>query len=362
MKRSSRDPEDLRDGLRRSLVAHVPHGCDHDIVSIEGTSATGMSSETLVFEATWTEDDTRRVERLVARVAPSEEDVPVFPSYDMAGQFATICTVATETDVPVPPPRWFEPDPSLVGSPFFVMGFVEGQVPPDVLPYNFGDSWLYHASAEDQRRLQDSTVAILARLHALDAPERRFPHLVPSEQGGTPLQKHVANRAAWYRFAARDAGRSELIERGFSWLYDHWPNPESHPVLCWGDARIGNVIYRDFEPAAVLDWEMAAIAPRESDLAWLCYMHLMFEDHAAPIGLPGMPHFLRLEDVAATYERMSGQAPRHLEWYMAYAAVQLGIVFLRTGHRQVTFGEREAPSGPDELLLNAPSLRRLTGG
>ncbi len=117
-----------------------------------------MSSETLLFDATWTEDGEVRTERLVARVAPEPHDVPVFPEYDMAGQFRTIRTVAALTDVPVPPPWWCEPDPSVVGSPFFVMGRVDGEVPPDIPPYNIGPNWLFDASPADQARLQESSI------------------------------------------------------------------------------------------------------------------------------------------------------------------------------------------------------------
>ena len=57
---------------------------------------------------------------------------------------------------------------------------------------------------------------------------------------------------------ARGIGRlaanlvAALVERGFDWLDRHWPAYESEPVLSWGDSRIGNVIYRDFRPAALL--------------------------------------------------------------------------------------------------------------
>ncbi|HLI54904.1 MAG TPA: phosphotransferase family protein [Acidimicrobiales bacterium] len=355
LQRSSRDAEKLRDGLRRSLAAHLP-GTDHEVRSVRGTSATGMSSETLIFEATWTEGRVRRREGLVARVAPSAEDAPVFPSYDMPGQFATIETVARLTEVPVPPPRWCDPGSELIGSPFFVMGEVVGEVPPDVMPYNFGGNWLFDADPADQRRVQESTVEILARLHNVERPGEHFPHL-----GGGSLRSHVSSRWDWYRFAARDVGRSELVEKGFAWLESHWPAHESTAVFCWGDARIGNVMYRNFEPAAVLDWEMASIAPPETDLAWLSYLHRMFEEMAAQFGFPGMPGFLLQDDVAATYERLSGRTPRDLGWYTVYAAVQLGIVYLRTGYRQVRFGERQAPASADELLLNGAGLAELIG-
>lgn len=361
LQRSSRDLDAVRAGLRRALAAHLPDGADHDVGELTGTSATGMSSETLLFEATWVEAAGSRREELVARVAPDPADIPVFPGYDMAGQFQTIATVAELTDVPVPPPWWCEPDPAVIGSPFFVMGRVAGEVPPDVMPYNFGESWLFHAARDDQRRLQDATVGVLAELHAIPEPERRFRPLMGDHPGDTSLRRHVASRWAWYQFAARDAGRSDLVEKGFAWLEGHWPAHESAVVFNWGDSRIGNVLYRDFHPAAVLDWEMAGLGPRETDLAWLLYAHRMFEDMAAQYGFPGMAHFLRPEDAATTYEQLSGHAPRDLDWYQVYSALQLGIVFLRTGQRSVRFGEREAPSDPDDLLINAATIRSLIG-
>ncbi len=361
VKRSSRDMETVRQGLQRALAAQLPEGSDHAVGSISGTSATGMSSETLLFDASWVEGGNRRTEQLVARVAPQGEDVPVFPTYDLPGQYKTIRTVATLTDVPVPSAWWCETDSSLIGSPFFVMGRVEGEVPTDIPPYNFGEGWVYSATAEQLTRMQESTVAVLAELHAIPEPEKHFSHLIGEFGGDTALRRHVASRRQWYEWAARDSGRSELLEKVFAWLEDHWPAQESRAVFCWGDSRIGNVMYRDFEPSAVLDWEMAGLAPGETDLAWMAYLHRMFEDMAVTYGFPHMPDFLRLDDLAATYERLTGETPRDLQWYFVYAALQLGIVYLRTGMRSVRFGEREAPTDADELLMNADGLRSLVG-
>jgi aminoglycoside phosphotransferase (APT) family kinase protein len=358
--RSSRDLNAVRLGLERALAAHLPDSSDHQITEIAGTSENGMSSETLLFDASWNDHTGHRHERLVARVAPIEGDIPVFPEYDLAGQFQTIETVAALTDVPVPDTWWCEPDPAVIGSPFFVMGRVEGQVPPDVMPYNLGESWLFKGSPEDQSRLQERTISILARLHAIPEPEKHFSHLLGTWPGDTALRRHFAKRWHWYEFAARDAGRSELLEKGFAWLDQHWP-ADSPTVFCWGDSRIGNVMYRDFEPVAVFDWEMAGVGPAETDLGWMVYMHQMFEDMAAKYGFPGMPHFLRLEDAAETYERLAGHAPRDLDWYVTYSGLQLGIVFLRTGIRSVRFGERAAPKSTEELVSNASWLAARMG-
>jgi aminoglycoside phosphotransferase (APT) family kinase protein len=81
------------------------------------------------------------------------------------------------------------------------------------------------------------------------------------------LRQHVDAQRAYYRWALADDGvRIPLIERTFEWLEQHWPAEPGPNVLSWGDARIGNVMYQDFEPVAVFDWEMAALGPRELDL------------------------------------------------------------------------------------------------
>ena len=353
----------MRRRLELWLASKLPLDAAPVIRSLEGTSANGMSSETLLFDAEWTDGGTRRPQRLVARVAPDSADVPVFPRYDLDRQYRAIRLVDQLTTVPVPPVWWSEPDPDPLGAPFFVMGRVDGQVPPDVMPYNFGDSWLFDASPTDQRRLQDATVAVLAELHGVDRPEERFDFLTHDAPGDTHLRRRVAHTREWYDFAVAGLGRSSpLIERGFAWLDEHWPTQEGPTVACWGDSRIGNVMYRDFAPVAVLDWEMAALGPCELDVAWLIYGHRIFEDIAASMGLPGMPEFLRPDDVAATYESLTGHTPRDLEFYGTYAALQYGIVFLRTGHRQVHFGEVDEPDDVDDLVMNRGPLERMLAG
>jgi aminoglycoside phosphotransferase (APT) family kinase protein len=318
-----------------------------------------------LFDAAWHDDGKEHHERLVARIAPDRGDVPVFATYDLERQFRLIRLVGDLTAVPVPRTFWSEADPAAIGAPFFVMARVDGVVPPDVLPYNFGDNWLHDATPTQQRTLQDSTVGVLADLHSIDDPAERFGFLAFEEgsaSGDSALRRHVAHTRAWYEYVAADGGRSELVERAFAWLDDHWPSAEGDAVVSWGDSRIGNVLYRDFEPVGVLDWEMAGLGPRELDVAWLVNAHRTFEDIAASMELPGMPHFLRWDDVASTYERRTGHELRDLAFYGTYAAVQWSIVFLRTGRRQVHFGERQQPGDVDELIMNRPAVEQMLAG
>jgi aminoglycoside phosphotransferase (APT) family kinase protein len=347
MQRSSRGAEEVRVSIESWLATKVD---EPKVSDVAGTSETGMSSDTILFDASWNEAGSRRTERLVARIAPSAGDVPVFPSYDLERQARLITLVGELTDVPVPKVWWSGSGDAVFGSPFFVMERIDGEVPPDVLPYTFGSNWLYDAHADDRRKLADETVDVLARLHAVPEPESRFDFLAFDDPGATPLRKHVAHTHAWYSFISADGTRSPLVERGFRWIDDNFPADEGDAVLSWGDSRIGNVLYKDFEPVAVLDWEMAGLGPRELDVAWLICAHRVFEHLAHRFDAPGMPDFLRADDVAAGYEKRTGHRLRDLEFYMTYAALQWAIVFVRTGQRSVHFGEREMPDDVDELL------------
>jgi len=131
----------------------------------------------------------------------------------------------------------------------------------------------------------------LAALHAAPDPERNFAFLQYPQAGDTVLRRHVAHAQAWYDYAVSLGGRCPLIERGLRWLAENWPADSGETVLSWGDARVNNVIYRDFRPVALLDWEMAGLGPREIDIAWLVGGHRVFQDIAGLFGSPGMPHF-----------------------------------------------------------------------
>jgi aminoglycoside phosphotransferase (APT) family kinase protein len=362
MQRSSRDPKQLRSRLEAWFAEMLPAGASPTVPELDAAgSATGMSSETVLLTAAWTEDGRAREEQLVARVAPDPADVPVFPEYDLQRQFDVIRLVGELSSVPVPDVWWSDASGSATGVPLFVMERVDGIVPPDVMPYTFGDNWLFDATREQQRTLQDSSVEVLADLHGIEHAEERFSFLAHDDPGDTPLGRRVTHTQAWYEYA-REGHRSELIEEGFRWLDEHWPAEEGPTVVAWGDSRIGNVMYRDFRPCAVLDWEMAALGPRELDLAWMIYAHAVFEDLARIFELPGMPHFMRMDEVASTYESLTGHTPRDLDFYTAYAAVQWGIVFVRTGLRAVHFGEEQMPDNVDDFIRNADSLERMLNG
>ncbi len=363
IRRSSRDAATVPDLMAAWLSTLLPTGADPKVTLHSGVDANGMSSETLLLDVDWAEDGEPRHGEYVARVTPAADDFPVFEHYALPSQYDAMRLVAELTDVPVPAVRWMEETGSVLGTPFFLMDRIEGLVPQDVLPYNFGDNWLHDASPQDQRRLQDATVATVAALHAIPEAATTFAFLEPDRPGATLLERNLAQLQSWYEWAKSDVGPSPTAERGLAWLRAHLPDTSADApedtVLCWGDSRIGNVLYQDFEPAGVLDWEMATLGPRELDVSWMVFAHRVFESITGMLEMPGMPDFLREEDVVATYRDLTGVTLRDLTWFHIYAGVQWCVVFMRTGARQIHFGEIERPDDIESLMHNLPVLDEL---
>ena len=363
LQRSSRDAAEVRDRLTDWLSRELPLGSDPEIVIYDATQANGMSSETVLLDVTSTEGGHRVTREYVARVAPSPDDLPVFPEYRLTDQYEAIRLAGELAGVPVPPLGLNEVTGDVLGTPFFLMHRLDGIVPPDVLPYNFGDNWLFDATAEQQQALQRNSVEVLAKLHGIGDAADTFSFLDPAvtgHAGATPLARNLAKTKAWYDYAVREGSPpSPLVERGLTWLEANLPAPEGEPVLCWGDARIGNMMYRDFEPVAVLDWEMATLGPRELDVAWMVFAHGVFEAITSLLELPGMPHFMRRADVCETYAELSGVELGDLTWYELHAAVNWACVFMRTSERQIHFGEIERPDDPESVFHHRPLFERL---
>ena len=190
------------------------------------------------------------------------------------------------------------------------------------MPYTFGGNWFSDAPAEKQRELQDRPSRVLAKLHAIPDAEQTFGFLSEVDP-----RRH---RAAGTRLARRTGTSSRsptsaappLVERALAWLEDNFPADvaASPSVLAWGDSRIGNVLYEDFHPVAVLDWEMATVGPRELDVSWIIFAHMVFQESRGWPALPGLPDVMREEDVARpmpSYRRRLGD----LRWFYVYSGV-----------------------------------------
>ena len=358
--KTSRDPSALAGPLTAWLASRLPGATEVRIGTVSSPASNGMSSETLLFDATWRDAGGDHRADLVARVEPDTVDTPVFPVYDLASQFRIISLVGERTAVPVPRMRWLETDPGPLGATFFVMDRVDGRVPPDIPPYTM-DGWVLAASEAERATLERTTVETLAELHRLNPGNADVGFLEFDAPGDTHLRRHVEAQRGYYEWV-RNGRTHPIIDEAFAWLETHWPADEGETVVSWGDSRIGNIMYDGFRPAAVLDWEMAGLAPRGLDVGWMIFLHVFFQEITEQLELPGLPDFMHRDRVRATYEAAAGVPLEHLEFFEVYAALRHAVVMTRVHERTVRFGQATWPEDPDEVIYHRPALRRMLDG
>jgi aminoglycoside phosphotransferase (APT) family kinase protein len=298
-------------------------------------------------------------EALVGRLAPAPDShYPTFPTYDLDLQRRVLELVRTRTDVPVPEVVHVELSDEWLGVPFLLMRAVEGVVPTDSPNYLMDPGgWFLQGTPEDWKRMERSTIDVLVRLHRIADDGEATAFLRSDAPGDTALARQLADHRSYYEWA-RDGHTVPILERAFDALTATLP-ANDRSVLNWGDARPGNIIYRDFEPAAVLDWEMARVGPPEIDVSWATFFHRFFASMGELGGLSVPAMFDRAETVA-TYEQLSGDRLEDLAWYEALAGFHFGIILARMSLRSVAFGlQPQVPDDPNDLILFAPLLEQL---
>jgi len=310
------------------------------------TSA-GRSSDTLLFDV--------GDRRFVLRRPPAADAFPLFPRYDLARQVMAMRLVAERTSVPVPVVRHFEPDARVLGAPFMVMDRVEGVPAPDQPPYVFG-SWLTEATPPQLAQVEAGMVEVLAGIHSV----RDVAELELDSPGDTSLRRHFEHWRSYHQWVSAEADASfPAVDAAFLWLEHRWPADRGSACLGWGDARLANVLFREFRPVAVLDWEASAAGPRELDLGWCLFFHQYFQRVAARYGYDGLPDLLEPTRFVAAYEAATGHVVRDLEWHLVYAELRQAITSIRVSGRAVHLGEREAPVDPQDLIIDRAHLEEL---
>ena len=120
-------------------------------------------------------------------------------------------------------------------------------------------------------------------------------------------RRNLARTRAWYELAVPDIGRSPLVERGARLARGQHARAPTRPSSCWGDSPDRQHDVPDFEPVArprLGDGRdrPARDGPRRgsSSRTW--------SSSRSPgcSRCPGMPHFMREDDVGATYEEITG--------------------------------------------------------
>ena len=298
---------------RKALTTWFAGALDAEVTLSEfrGPGATGFSNETLIVDVT----APTGTSSYVVRVAPT--GYSLFPDAAFDRQYKVLRALSS-TSVPVPTVRWYESDASVLGAPFFVMDEVIGRVPPDNPPYHMA-GWLHDVTPEHRARVWWGAIDTIAELHRLDHRSLELDFLT----GGLAEQLDYYTR--WLAAIEQDEP-VPMAHRALDWLTAHLPQDEQQ-VLCWGDARVGNVMYDDEgNRLAVLDWEMVGLGAPGQDVAWALFLD---RHHSEGVDTPRLEGFPSAGETIARYEARSGIRLRDLEFYEVFAAFRFCVIMAR---------------------------------
>jgi len=332
---NSRDITATAGELQSWLAEQLPQVDDVAITDVAMPPSSGMSNETLLFTASWRHDGEQCQAEWVARIQPPAADGGVFPSYDLEVQHEVTRALADRTTIPVARSIFREERSSVLGAPFLVMERKHGRVPSDDPPFTTG-GWVVEAGADGAERVSDGFLAAVGAIHDVDWRDVGLgwlEHRGANSDGRDVHAHRLEDQLTTYeRFYAELSERtpSPTAEAGLEWLGSNLPSDPGDPVLCWGDARVGNTMYADdLSVAAVLDWELVSLGWPEQDLGW---SNFMMRHHTDGIGAPVPAGFPAHDEVAARYQQVTGRAAGDLHFWEVLAGVKITIIGMRVGH------------------------------
>jgi aminoglycoside phosphotransferase (APT) family kinase protein len=234
-------------------------------------------------------------------------------------------------------------DPSLIGSPFFVMEKRDGVVVRGDVPERFGGG----SNRVMNRRLSEVVIDTLAQFHLVD------PAACGLDQIGRPdgfLRRQVEGWLQRWEGARHET--NETADRVAVWLAEGIPTSQL-PTLLHNDWRLDNMAVSEDDPGtctAVYDWDMCTRGDPLADLGTL--LAVWYEGDEVPANLNPMPTtvpgFMNRAEAVERYQSLTGFRVDDFRWYLVFGTWKLGVVlqqiFIRW-HRGQTHDERFAAMG-----------------
>lgn len=313
----------------------------------------GHSNETLM--VTWGD------RKLVLRRPPPGQTAET--AHDVLREYR-VTDALVATAVPVPPPVISCDDNDVIGSDFYLMERLTGDVIREEEPERF--------SREGARtRIGEELVDTLAKIHQVDVDEvglSEFGH----PEGYTERQVDRWGQQLMWAFELTATKRevSTLYEVG-TWLTENTPSDHPH-TLVHGDYKLDNVMFSptdEPEIIGVFDWEMSTLGDPRSDLGWMLSYWRDPDDTEQPDD-ELTPHFMAHPDyptrreLVHRYVKQTGIAFEHDRFYRAlavYKLAALGEMF----YRRYLEGNSDDPTYPkmdERVPMLAERAKRIIEG
>lgn len=342
------DVAEIQSNLGKWLQNKMPQAQDITISPLKRASA-GFANETFFFDMSWKEGGKTKSEKLVLRWQP--QDNPVFLDYDLGMQFH-VQEQLQNTGVPVPKCYWLEMDASVLGSPFYIMGYLPGVTACEVPPYHSA-GLCCDMTPEQRAKMWWNAVEAIVNVHKLDWRSRDFSCLGIPKDSADALDRQLDYYERYLNWVRQEP--QPILDKALEWLKENRFEPK-RLTLCWGDSRLPNLLYNDdLNVVGVLDWEMASICDPESDLAWFFFLDW---HHSTGYGYPRLEGFPDKEETIQRYEELTGWKVENLFYFDVLAAFKFGVVIAKIAQFMKATG---APSPTDDWEIDNACTQRLAG-
>ncbi|XP_071692724.1 probable acyl-CoA dehydrogenase IBR3 [Rutidosis leptorrhynchoides] len=185
-------------------------------------------------------------------------------------EFQVLHALSTHTLVPVPKVFCLCTDSSVIGTPFYIMEFLEGRI--------FLDPMLPGVAPSRRRALYHASARALASLHSVDVDAIGLGNY---GRRNNYCKRQVERWANQY-IASTGEGKSERnpkMLKLIDWLRQNIPSEDSSGStagLVHGDFRIDNLVFHPIEDKVIgiLDWELSTLGNQMCDVAYNCLMYV----------------------------------------------------------------------------------------
>lgn len=288
---------------------------------------------------------TFRIETGSARyVLRKKPDGALLPGAHAVDREYRVLRALQDTDVPVPHVYAYCDDPSVIGTPFYLMEWLEGRV--------LVDQSLPGIPPADRAAIYAEMNRVIATLHAVD------PASVGLSDFGRPGNYFARQISRWSRQCTESTlPMGDAMRRLIEWLPEHIPAGDKTTVV-HGDYRLDNLVFHPSEPRAigVLDWELSTLGNPLADFAYHCMSwHIPATLWRGIGGLDlsgsGIPDEGRYIE---TYSAATGWDPTtHWDFYMAYNLFRMAAILRGIGQR-IADGTATAPDAQQTAAKAGP--------
>jgi aminoglycoside phosphotransferase (APT) family kinase protein len=276
---------------------------------------------------------TRGADRFVLRRPPRG---PLPPSAHNVLREWRLLDAINDANVRVPRMLAACDDPTVIGAPFYVMEFVEGDVITTDVPESLDNP-------EQRLAVGLELVDALVEVHAVDWQACGL------EGYGKPtgyLERQLRRFSGlWEHNKTRELPVLEELRR---WLSANMPESGAATIV-HGDYRLGNVMLAHGAPArlvAIFDWELSTIGDPLADLGYMTTLWQQDGDPESELTALGAATrregFPTREQMIARYEQRSGRSMTNLAWYQTLALWK-SAVFLEGNYKRLLAGTTDDP-------------------